>query len=78
MEITDQICAQTSAELPVVKEKERIMGLPRSLYSGWGGETAVNDSAKCDLELRSAYRVQQLLIGYLLGTQASLVLGKVE
>ena len=38
----------------------------------------VNDSAKCDLELRSAYRVQQLLIGYLLGTQASLVLGKVE
>lgn len=38
----------------------------------------VNDSAKCNLELRSAYRVQQLLIGYLLGIQASLVLGKVE
>ena len=37
----------------------------------------VNDSAKWDLELRSVYRVQQLLSGYL-GTQASLELGKVE
>lgn len=31
----------------------------------------VNGSAKWGLELRSAFRVQQLLTGYLLGTQAS-------
>lgn len=68
---TDLVYAQTSAELPGVKEKKRIPGLPGSLHSGWGGKMVVNGSAKWGLELRSAFRVQQLLTGYLLGTQAS-------